>query len=277
MVTPQLYVRPDPEGLSRTVLSRSSYRGTMLRVLERRRRLAVVPAVGLAAVVLLGVAAAPASAANPTTGGSRFRLDLGSRTDFVAQTNLVQCVGASMQMMINTMRSAPDRTAATQLRYQQLARKSSGPRIGGRERRGASVWGWASGLTQLGAGPYRVVGARSIDEALLIAAQAMRITRRPAGLLMWRGRHAWVMSGFHATTDPLKPRAKVTSVIVEDPLYPRDSRTWGPSPTPGSRLTVAQLGRQFVPRRHSTRSPRLSGKYVVVLPYELRYEHRLER
>jgi hypothetical protein len=245
----------------------------MLRVLERRRRLAVLPAVGLAAVVLLGVAAAPASGANT----SRFRLDLASRTDFVAQTNLVQCVGASMQMMINMLRPAPDRTAATQLRYQQLARKSSGPPIGGRERRGASVWGWASGLTELGAGPYRVVGARSIDEALLMAAQAMRITRRPAGLLMWRGRHAWVMSGFHATADPLKPRAKVTSVIVEDPLYPRDSRTWGPSPTPGSRLTVAQLGRQFVPRRHSNRSPGLSGKYVVVLPYELRYEHRLGR
>ena len=245
----------------------------MLRVHERRRRLAVVPAVGLALALLLAVAAVPASAASARP----YRMDLAERRDFVAQTNLVQCVGASMQMMINMMRGTPDRTAATQLRYQQLARKTSGPRIGGRERRGASIWGWSAGLTKLGAGPYRVVGATSIKEAVLIAAQAMRITRRPVGLLMWRGRHAWVMSGFRATADPLNPRARVTSVIVEDPLYPRDSPTWGPSPAPGARLTIAQLSRQFVPRRQSTRSPQLSGKYVVLIPYELHYEHRLER
>jgi hypothetical protein len=243
----------------------------MLGVLERRRRLAVVPAVGLAAALVLAVAADPAAAESRP-----YRLDLGSRSDFVAQTNLVQCVGASMQMMINMLRAEPDRTAATQLRYQQLARRSSGPRIGGRERRGASIWGWSAGLTELGAGPYRVVGVDRIDEAVLIAAQAMRLTRRPVGLLMWRGRHAWVMSGFRATADPLTPRARVTRVIVEDPLYPRDSRTWGPSPDPGAQLTIGQLGRQFVPRRQSTRSPHLSGKYVVLIPYESIYHHRLD-
>jgi hypothetical protein len=250
----------------------------MLRVLDRRRRLAVLPAVGLAGALVLAVAAVPASAATPSASGSRgFRIDLGDRGDFVAQTNLVQCVGASMQMMLNMLRAEPDRTAATQLRYQQLARRSSGPRIGGGERRGASIWGWSAGLTELGGGPYRVVGVRTIDEAMLIAAQAMRLTRRPVGLLMWRGRHAWVMSGFRATADPLMPKARVTSVIVEDPLYPRDSRTWGPSPTPGAQLTIGQLGRQFVPRRQSTRSPHLSGKYVVLIPYESVYHHRLDR
>ena len=240
-----------------------------------------MPAVGLATAFLLAVAAVPASAAsaaNPAASGSRsYRIDLGKREDFVAQTNLVQCVGASMQMMLNMMRSGSDRTAATQLRYQQLARSWSGPPIGGRVRRGASIWGWSSGLTQLGAGPYRVVGAETIDEAVLIAAQAMRLTHRPVGLLMWRGRHAWVMSGFHATADPLHAKARVTSVTVEDPLYPRDSRTWGASPVPGAQLTISQLGRQFVPRRQSPRSPHLSGKYVVLIPYERLYDHRLDR
>jgi hypothetical protein len=270
-VTFQLYDRSSIEAAPRTDFAISAYRDAMLRVHERRRRLAVVPAVGLAVAFLLAVAAVPASAARP------YRMDLGEGRDFVPQTNLVQCVGASMQMMINMMRAKPDRTAATQLRYQQLARTSSGPRAGGFQRRGASIWGWSAGLTKLGAGPYRVVGASSINEAVLIAAQAMRITRRPVGLLMWRGRHAWVMSGFRATADPLLPRSRVTSVIVEDPLYPRDSPTWGPSPAPGARLTLAQLGRQFVPRRQSTRSPQLSGKYVVLIPYEHHYEHRLER
>jgi hypothetical protein len=245
----------------------------MLRVLDRRRRLAVMPAVGLAAALLLSVGAVPATAETRP-----YRLDLGKPSDFVAQTNLVQCVGASMQMMMNMMRAGSDRTAATQLHYQRLAREWSGPpRLGGRQRRGASIWGWSAGLTRLGAGPYRVVGATTINEAVLVAAQAMRITGRPVGLLMWRGRHAWVMSGFRATSDPLLPKARVTSVIVEDPLYPRDSRTWGPSPAPGARLTLAQLSRQFVPRRQSTRSPQLSGMYVVLIPYEHLYDHRLER
>jgi hypothetical protein len=121
-----------------------------------------------------------------------------------------------------------------------------------------------------------VVGSRSIDDALLIAAQAIRRTGRPAGLLMWHGRHAWVMSGFRATRDPLLPGARVTSVIVEDPLFPLDSATWGPSPGPGSRLTVAQLARQFVPRRRSSRSPQLRGKYVVVVPAQLYFRHHLD-
>jgi hypothetical protein len=250
-----------------------------LREPRRPRRHFVVPALGLSAAILLGgtagpATAAPAVAAPParvtTAAAVPYRLDLGRRADFVAQTNLVQCVGASVQMMVNMIRRETDRTAATQRRYQQIARSWSGlRRPGGEERRGASVWGWTSALILADAGPYRVVGATTIDQALLIAAQAMRTTGRPVGLLMWRGRHAWVMSGFTATRDPLRPGARVTSVIVEDPLYPRDSRTWGPSPAPGARLTVRQLGRQFVPRRQSSRSPQLSGKYVVVVPYEI--------
>jgi hypothetical protein len=247
----------------------------MLTLHPKCGRHTFIGSIGLVTAIVLGATAVPAAAApaQPATArpatvqASAYQLDLGTRRDFVAQANLVQCVGASVQIMINMMRREPDRTAATQLRYQQMARKSSGPRIGGGERRGASVWGWATTLSRLGAGHYEVVGAKSIHEALLIAAKAMRTTGRPAGLLMWRGRHAWVMSGFRSTRDPLVPGARVTSVIVEDPLYPLDSDTWGASPAPGSRLSVAALGQQFVPRRQSNRSPQLSGKYVVVIPF----------
>ena len=85
---------------------------------------------------------------------------------------------------------------------------------------------------------------------------------------MWRGRHAWVMSGFSATTDPLEPGARVTAAIVEDPLYPHDSARWGPSPAPGATLSVASLGRQFVPRQNSWGVASLAGMYVLVLPYD---------
>ena len=225
----------------------------------------------LAALLALAIVPVPsvAAAAKP------FTLDLAGRADFVAQTNFVQCVGASTQMMLNMIEPGRDRTAKTQKRLQVLARAWSGPTPSGFERQGASVSGWAAALNILGGGPYRVVGARTLAGILHVAAKAMRDTGRPVGLLMWHGRHAWVMSGFQATADPATTDAfRVTRVIVEDPLYPHGSSVWGKSPRPGALLSLATLGKQFVPRR--TRSPwasvnpsmaRLAGMYVVVLPF----------
>ncbi len=99
-------------------------------------------------------------------------------------------------------------------------------------------------------------GRPRLEEAVLTAARAIRQTGKPVGLLMWRGRHAWVMSGFRATGDPLVPGTRVTAVIVEDPLYPYGSSTWGPSPAPGEALSLTELGRQYVPRRTSSQFQR---------------------
>jgi hypothetical protein len=223
---------------------------------------------GLACLLLLSVAPASATAASKP-----YELDLGTRSDYVAQKNLVQCVGASMQMMLNMIEPGVDRSAKTQLKLQKLARKWSPPRLDGGVRKGASVVGWATGLSLEGAGPYKVVGADSLDEAMLVAARAMRWTGRPVGLLVWRGRHAWVMSGFQATRDPLLPGSNVTAAIVEDPLHPYGgSSAWGRSPAPGEALTVKEVGRQFVRRRQGFSiwsTPDLGGKYVLVVPYEL--------
>ena len=144
------------------------------------------------------------------------------------------------------------------------------------------------GLNDLGAGPYRLVGTTTLDEALELAAKAIRTTGKPVGLLVWRGRHAWVMSGFKATADPLKTDDfDVTAAIVLDPLYPHGSTVWGSSPKPREALTPKEVGRQFVPRRQgswpggtgvgSAIMAALSGKYVLVLPYEFApvYRHRL--
>ena len=222
---------------------------------------------GLAGSMILTVVMVIPTSANAATA-SGHTLDLGRRVDFVAQTNIVQCVGASMQMMLNMIQSGADRTAATQRRLQNLARAWSGPRPDGRIRKGAGVMGWAAGLTVAGAGPYRVVGLPTIEEALIVAARAMGATGRPVGLLVWRGRHAWVMSGDTATRDPFAAGSRVTAAIVEDPLYPHRSSVWGPSPAPGSALSVGTLGRQFVPRRSSWGTASLAGMYVLVLPYE---------
>lgn len=232
-----------------------------MRSVRAQRLVALLLAGGLALTVVPTAVAAPSKA---------YHLDLGRRADYVAQTNLVQCVGASMQMMLNMMNPRNDRSAATQLRLQKLARAWSGPSRNGRIRQGASVRGWALGLTMMGGGPYRVVGADSIQDALLLAARAMRTTGRPVGLLVWRGRHAWVMSGFKASKDPLVRGSKVTAAIVEDPLHPYGgSSTWGRSPRPGEALSVSALGQQFVRRRQSSLNPMLSGKWVIVMPFDI--------
>ena len=222
--------------------------------------------------------AAPPSTGAFATTSKPYRLDLADRNDFVAQTNFVQCVGASMQMMLNIM-GAQDRTAKTQLRLQVLARGLSGPTRDGFERKGASVRGWADGLNALGAGPYRLVGTDSIHEAMRLAAISIRDTGRPVGLLVWAGRHARVMSGFQATADPRRTGVfQVTKAIVLDPLYPYGSSRWGRSPSPRQAISIATLGKQFVPRRRGTWAGAppgvagltmraLAGKYVIVMPY----------
>jgi hypothetical protein len=234
------------------------------------------------------IARAGGSAAAPTADGPAtpvtsvatrpFRIDLADGNDFVAQTNYVQCVGASMQMMVNIM-GGNDRSGRTQTRLQVLARSLSGPTRAGFERKGASVAGWTSGLNQLGAGPYRLAGVDTLDEALRLAARSIRATGKPVGLLVWAGRHAWVMSGFEATADPrATDHFRVTRAIVLDPLHPHGSTRWGPSPRPRAGLTPAVLGRQFVPRRRGTWAGAatgvmgqslawLAGKYVIVIPY----------
>lgn len=253
------------------------------------RRLAqLILGASLAAQVLLGVAAGDVAGATPP-----FRVDLSTPGDFVAQTNFVQCVGASMQMMLNIIRPTNDHSAATQLSLENLARRLSPRRQDSVQRKGASVVGWAAGLTMAGGGAYRLVGLGSLQEAMKTAATAIMETGRPVGLLVWRGRHAWVMSGFAATANPLgTANFQVTSAVILDPLYPYGSSVWGPSPSPRQALGIAAVGRQFVPRGEypGARTPTtpgsgspapdaspgpgssslsgLTGRYVLVLPWD---------
>jgi hypothetical protein len=248
--------------------------------MQRSRRI-LVPLL-LAALVGAPAALAPAGPSAAVTSAAQaakpFRLDLADRNDFVAQTNFVQCVGASMQIMLNIMGDS-DRTSRTQVRLQTIARTLSGPTRTGFTRQGASIRGWTAGLNLLDAGPYRLVGADTLQEALRLAARSIRETGKPVGLLVWSGRHAWVMSGFQATADPRRTNDfQVTKAVIIDPLYPYGSSTWGPSPKPRATISTATVGKQFVPRGRGTWAgapaganagslSALSGKYVIVMPY----------
>jgi hypothetical protein len=194
-----------------------------------------------------------------------FQMDLYRPGDHVPQFTSSWCVGSAMQMMINMMTPGrPDRSAATQRRLYQLARRVS-PWV--EERPGASTYGWGGGLQRLGHGGFVELASATRQGALRIAARQMRLTRRPVGLLVWEGRHAWVMSGFRATADPgFTDDFEVTAVWIEDPWHGRDSELWGPGLRPHSLVAVERL-RGFV-RWESRHRPEYGrrGKYTIVAP-----------
>jgi hypothetical protein len=105
------------------------------------------------------------------------------------------------------------------------------------------------------------------EAALQAAARAIRATNRPVGLVMWTGRHAWVMSGFTSLGDPaVHAEFEVTGVRVLDPLYPHGSGRWGASPRPNALVTPDELARQFVTRTRNRPDYAVPGSYVLVLP-----------
>jgi hypothetical protein len=96
----------------------------------------------------------------------------------------------------------------------------------------------------------------------------VRLSERPVGLLVWRGAHAWVLSGFEATADPaMTAEFDVTHVWIQDPWHPRSSSIWGPGQPPNARIAVAKLSEDFLSwRRPTVRYPEKDGRYVLVLP-----------
>ncbi|HEV8489756.1 MAG TPA: hypothetical protein VGQ58_08230 [Candidatus Limnocylindrales bacterium] len=230
------------------------------------------PALATSLALLASVAlASPAAAADKP-----YRFDLYRKGDFVSQTTVYMCVGASMQMMLNMIEPTDNRTAARQKELWELARsfrRTNDPtqmNSGSinHTRRGASSRGWAAGLTVLGAGPYHVTARPTLKEAANVAARQIRLTGQPVGLLVWRGAHAWVVSGFEATGDPLyDPRAEVTHLYILDPYYPRVSKLWGPSAAPHTKMSLAKLGEDWVQWRRSANRPGLTGRWAMILPY----------
>jgi hypothetical protein len=194
-----------------------------------------------------------------------FALNLYREGDFVPQYTFEWCVAASIQMMHNVIDHTGASTWADRVHQGELwemARARSFNSFNG-----ANPLGWAKVLNEVGMGPYAVVSIADYKEALQTAARAIAETGRPVGLVMWRGRHVWVMSGFQSLGDPARfPEFSVTGIRVQDPLYPYGDVKWGPSPAPNALLTPEQLAKQFVVREPRRWSSALPAGYMLVLP-----------
>jgi hypothetical protein len=213
----------------------------------------------------LAFPADPASALDPAPAPGAFAMDLYRRGDFVSQATTAYCVPASMLTMMNMIGGETDGSARTQTELYRLSRERSTSRLVGV---GAEPEGWADGLNDLGYGPYLAYSAASREEAVELAAVTLRVTRRPVGLLIWRGAHAWVVSGFKATADPAyTDEFTITHLAIEDVWYPRTSSIWGPSRPPDTLVPVEDLADDYLPwRRPTVRYPEKDGRFVLVLP-----------
>jgi hypothetical protein len=204
---------------------------------------------------------------SPTTAASTnaYALDLYVGGDFVHQATDTYCVPASIATMVNLMIHGPGGRRLDQTTLYRLARRYSSDRLVGP---GAEPAGMARTLDALGYGRYRVVAVPTRAGAIRLAARAIRRTHRPAALFVWRGAHAWVMSGFRATADPARTsRFAVTAVRVEDVWYPRISSIWGRSYRPDTLVPVGRLGADYLRwHRPTVRYAELDGRYVLVVP-----------
>jgi hypothetical protein len=207
----------------------------------------------------------PAPVPTPTPVPQAFAFNLYQEGDFVPQYTFDWCVAASIQIAHNLLDDTAGGTWADRAQQGDLwemARARSSDSFNG-----ANPFGWAEVLTEVGMGPYTVVSIPDYEDALQTAARAISDTDRPVGLVMWRGRHAWVMSGFESLGDPDQfPEFSVTGIRVQDPLHPHGSGQWGPSPAPNSLLTPEQLATQFVVREPRRWSSDLPTGYLLVLP-----------
>lgn len=203
-----------------------------------------------------------------------FVMNLYRKGDFVGQRTTYWCIPSATQTMMNIIDPLPpNRSGKLQQRLYRVGDRleEDGSRTIGWEPdpwRGMGISEWAGLLNRYGYGPYALDAGDTLHLALRKAAKAMRETGKPVGLVVWRGAHAWVMSGFSATADPaLTNDFRVTAVRVQDPWYPRPNSTWGPSRPPDSRVTLAALRADFLPYdRPGRRHPGRDGHYMLVLP-----------
>ena len=184
-----------------------------------------------------GTTPVPTAVPTPSPTPGPFSMDLYSAGDFVGEYRDTWCVPAAMQTSINIMSDGADTSKAFQTKLQDLAYSLEPGNTGG-----SDPSAWPEGLTKLGYGRYELDMRGSLNAAVWTVARAIRLTNRPAGLVVWYGWHSWVVSGFKATADPAVTNDfTVTGLYIEDVWYDRHSSIWGDSNPPDTFVKTSDL------------------------------------
>jgi hypothetical protein len=206
------------------------------------------------AALAIGLIAAPApaqlpyapsvvhAASLPRWTGS---IDLYRVGTFSTQGTYLWCTAADVQIARNIVRDQSDHNRADQSRYFDSMRARNRYDIPLKD--GIDPQGWAAGMRNFVDGRYRLATFRSYTPALRSAVTSLRLTNLPVGVLVARGGHAWLLTGFSATADPAVTRDfTVTSVRVVGPLYGLQSRNGYDMP-PDTNLSASAFKRFFTP------------------------------
>jgi hypothetical protein len=168
------------------------------------------------------------------------------------------CVPAATQSMVNLVRGTSNRRYLTQKYYYKLTRQHNRYTYAtrGNDPQG---WAWAATYFSQGEATYRARAYTDKTAAVNAIADAIRRTRKPVGVTVRAGTHAWVVLGYRAqvsTTDPDK--RTLLGLYVSGPLGTTADK-W-----PYKYLTVSQF-RQYFTRYHEwQRSVIWEGKWVVI-------------
>jgi hypothetical protein len=214
------------------------------------------------AAALAGTSRGPLVGARAVTGPWTGTISIWRSTAFASQATTSWCTAASTQMMLNLIldRSAHDATeqkaiiAFEQANDSLVVSKGSDPQ------------GWAAAMRHFGSSrtsTYHWERHGSYAAAINAAAYDLRMTGKPVGLLAFGGKHANVLVGFKATSDPALGNAfTVTSAQVAGPWYPRPDI----DPAPGTWLSSASLGSRF--SRYTERDGLSDwvGYWIIVAP-----------
>lgn len=195
------------------------------------------------------------------TGG----IDLYRSGVFTTQQTWRWCTAADVQIIRNIVDHQRDHSRASQKRYFDYMRAHNRYAIPVAD--GVDPAGWAAGLRRFVDSRYRVVASGSFASALRSAVTNLRRTNRPVGITVSHGNHAWVLTGFTATADPLATsRFTVTSVRVTGPLWGLQSTSYGYDMRPDRKLTPSQLKGFFTRWHYAGVRMAWEGRWVSVQP-----------
>ncbi len=187
---------------------------------------------------------------------------------FSTQSNWVNCVPASVQMMLNIDHHQSDHSATRQQLYYDY----------GRYRRrylynepGGDPQSQKLTLNHFGPVGYHVIMSKSMTTLLRAVAVRIRMTGSPAGIVVGSGQHAWVINGFAANVDPVaNPSYTLGGVYVMGPLWPMQKLRNGYfDPPPDTYYSVATMGK-LTGYYHDPKGPTIwDGPYVAIVPEPL--------
>jgi hypothetical protein len=221
------------------------------------------PPVAAARATASAAMGSPAGAGVSATAG-RFTFDVYRSGSYSEQATWRWCTAASVQIIRNIDGRASDHGAAQQRRFFRSMRASN--RFQQPQHRGVDPQGFEAGLRRFADSRYRIVASRTYEAAVRSAVTRLRQTGLPVALLVARGRHAWVLTGFTATADPAATSSfRVLSVRIVGPLYGRQS-AGGYDPAPDTRLSYAAFRRFLLRYRFPFAPTPWTGRFVTIQP-----------